>query len=257
MESSRSPATSLRPPARWLHGARPPTRSPASRGRPSSTAESTRPRSSGRTSSGSHARRRPGDRVLRRRQGHDELSPGRKPRRRHGSPAHDRGRAGEDLRRRRDVLSIHGRRRAEPWEDIAAGITTARSTSASRCSSAGRRPRCRIRRRRRLHPDVDRQRRQASPNGACQFHDDPLKLRHSVQFIDWQLNPAVAPDAFTTAKAAAANKIAFSHPRMKPDTPAGAHPIGVGREEERPSQRPQIPRRTHVQERSNPIAARG
>jgi hypothetical protein len=62
----------------------------------------------------------------------------------------------------------------------------------------------------------------------AQFHDDPLQLRQSVQFTDWQLDPAVDPNGFTTAKAAAADKIAFNHPRMKPDTPAAAHPIGSG-----------------------------
>ena len=60
----------------------------------------------------------------------------------------------------------------------------------------------------------------------AQFHDDPLQLRQSVQFTDWQLDPAIAPDGFTTAKAASADKIAFTHPR-KSDTPAAAHPIGA------------------------------
>ena len=70
----------------------------------------------------------------------------------------------------------------------------------------------------------------------AQFHDDPLQLRQSVQFTDWQLDPAVAPDAFTTPKAGAADKIAFNHPRMKPDTPAGAHPIGSGMKKKTPAQ---------------------
>ena len=62
----------------------------------------------------------------------------------------------------------------------------------------------------------------------AQFHDDPLQLRHSVEFTDWQLGASVAPEGFTTAAGASADKIAFNHPRMKPDTPAAAHPIGEG-----------------------------
>jgi len=61
----------------------------------------------------------------------------------------------------------------------------------------------------------------------AQFHDDPQQLRQSVQFTDWQLDLAVPSDGFTTAKAASADKIPFNPPRMKPDTPAAAHPIGT------------------------------
>src|SRR5262249_33202579 len=64
--------------------------------------------------------------------------------------------------------------------------------------------------------------------GRDQFHDEPLQLRQSVQSTDWQLDPAVPSDGFTTVKAAAADRIQFSHPSMKPDTPAAAHPIGAG-----------------------------
>ena len=58
------------------------------------------------------------------------------------------------------------------------------------------------------------------------FLDDPLQLRQSVQFSNWQLNPAVGPEKFTTAKAASADKIPFSHPKMKSDLPADVKPIG-------------------------------
>ena len=51
------------------------------------------------------------------------------------------------------------------------------------------------------------------------FLDDPLQLRQSVQFSKWQLNPTVAADAFTTTKAESADKIPFSHPRMKSGQP--------------------------------------
>jgi hypothetical protein len=59
------------------------------------------------------------------------------------------------------------------------------------------------------------------------YLDDPLQLRHSVQFSNWQLNPAVGPEKFTTTKAAAADKIPFNHPKMKSDLPAAVKPVGA------------------------------
>jgi hypothetical protein len=59
------------------------------------------------------------------------------------------------------------------------------------------------------------------------YLDDPLQLRHSVMFSNWQLNPAVGPEKFTTTKAASADKIPFNHPKMKSDLPAGAKPVGA------------------------------
>ncbi len=61
------------------------------------------------------------------------------------------------------------------------------------------------------------------------YHDDPMQLRQSVQFTNWQLNAAVADSAFTTAKAAGADRIAFGHPRMKSELPAQVQPIGPGK----------------------------
>jgi hypothetical protein len=58
------------------------------------------------------------------------------------------------------------------------------------------------------------------------YYNDPLNLRHSVQFANWQLDPAVAGDGFTTAKAAAADRIPFSNPGMKSDLPGAVKPIG-------------------------------
>jgi hypothetical protein len=54
------------------------------------------------------------------------------------------------------------------------------------------------------------------------FVDDPLQLRHSVQFTDWKLEPPLGPEKFTTDKAANADKIPFNHPRMKSDVPPPA-----------------------------------
>ncbi len=58
------------------------------------------------------------------------------------------------------------------------------------------------------------------------YADDPLQLRQSVQFSNWQLNPPVAAEAFTTAKAAGAARIAFNHPKIKSDLPAAVKPVG-------------------------------
>ena len=61
------------------------------------------------------------------------------------------------------------------------------------------------------------------------YLDDPLQLRQSVQFSNWQLNPAVAAEAFTTTKAAAADRIPFNHPKMKSDLPAAMKPAGASK----------------------------
>ncbi len=61
------------------------------------------------------------------------------------------------------------------------------------------------------------------------YHDDPLQLRQSVQFSNWQLNPPVADEKFTTAKAAAADKIPFNHPKMKSALPAAVKPVGAAK----------------------------
>jgi hypothetical protein len=62
----------------------------------------------------------------------------------------------------------------------------------------------------------------------AQYYDDPLQLRQSVQFSNWQLEPAIAPEGFTTAKASGADRIAFGHPKMKSDLPAAVKPVGSG-----------------------------
>jgi len=76
------------------------------------------------------------------------------------------------------------------------------------------------------------------------FLDDPLQLRQAVQFSKWQLNPAVDAGAFTTAKAGSADKIPFSHPKMKSDVPAPGKPAGgsktpVMRPKAKPTPKPQ------------------
>ena len=67
------------------------------------------------------------------------------------------------------------------------------------------------------------------------FVDDPLQLRHSVQFTNWKLEPPLGPETFTTTKAANADKIPFNHPRMKSDTPCAGEGSRARRS---PSHRP-------------------
>ncbi len=52
---------------------------------------------------------------------------------------------------------------------------------------------------------------------------DPLQLRNELELSNWQLDSAIAADAFTSPKALAAPRIAFAHPGSKP--PAGIKPL--------------------------------
>ena len=45
---------------------------------------------------------------------------------------------------------------------------------------------------------------------------DPLQLRHELELSNWQLDPAIAPDAFASAKAQAAGRMAFAAPAPPP-----------------------------------------
>ena len=48
------------------------------------------------------------------------------------------------------------------------------------------------------------------------FRNDPLQLRHQVEFSNWKLGPAVPAGAFVSAPAAKAKRIPFAHPDPKP-----------------------------------------
>ena len=48
------------------------------------------------------------------------------------------------------------------------------------------------------------------------FRADPLGLRHQVDYTDWKLDPQLAPDTFTSAKAASAGRMAFAAPAAPP-----------------------------------------
>lgn len=59
----------------------------------------------------------------------------------------------------------------------------------------------------------------------AQFSADPLRLRHDLEISNWQIDGAVAADAFASAKAAGAARIAFATPTVK--LPPGAKPIAL------------------------------
>jgi len=59
------------------------------------------------------------------------------------------------------------------------------------------------------------------------YLDDPERLRHTLLLSDWQLDPAVPADTFTSAKAASANPMPFAHPH--PENSPGAEPAAKGK----------------------------
>ncbi|MEA5508538.1 DUF2092 domain-containing protein [Crocosphaera sp. UHCC 0190] len=48
------------------------------------------------------------------------------------------------------------------------------------------------------------------------YRDDPSRLRHQVEFKDWQLNGAIAADTFAPSKTQGASSIPFARPEPKP-----------------------------------------
>ena len=54
------------------------------------------------------------------------------------------------------------------------------------------------------------------------YLDDPDHLRHNLIFSDWQLEPSVTADAFTSSAAAGAKHMPFAHPNVQPGP--GARP---------------------------------
>ena len=59
------------------------------------------------------------------------------------------------------------------------------------------------------------------------YLDDPERLRHTLVLSDWQLDAAVPPDTFASAKAASANPMPFAHPH--PEDSPGAEPTAKGK----------------------------
>jgi hypothetical protein len=58
------------------------------------------------------------------------------------------------------------------------------------------------------------------------YHNDPLQLRHQVDFTDWRLNEPVAATVFTNPRAATAKHIAFARPI--PKAPPAPKPAAKG-----------------------------
>jgi hypothetical protein len=56
------------------------------------------------------------------------------------------------------------------------------------------------------------------------YRADPLRLRHEMDLSNWQLDPAVPADTFTSPKALSARRIAFDHPAAS-KLPTGAKPL--------------------------------
>ena len=54
------------------------------------------------------------------------------------------------------------------------------------------------------------------------FHADPVGLRHQIEFSNWQIDPVVAADAFTSPGLESAKRISFSRP--DPQLPPGIKP---------------------------------
>jgi hypothetical protein len=59
------------------------------------------------------------------------------------------------------------------------------------------------------------------------FRRDPARMRHQMELSNWQLEPSVSADAFTSAKAGSATRIQFARP--DPQLPPGLKPPVQGR----------------------------
>ncbi len=55
------------------------------------------------------------------------------------------------------------------------------------------------------------------------YRADPMQLRHEMDLSNWQLDGAIAPDAFASQKAQSAPRMAFASPAGKP--PPGVKPL--------------------------------
>ena len=59
------------------------------------------------------------------------------------------------------------------------------------------------------------------------FRNDPLRLRHQVEFSNWKLGGTVPAGAFTSARAAAAKRMPFAHPDPAPPSEAPTSPAAA------------------------------
>src|SRR5262249_15485805 len=60
------------------------------------------------------------------------------------------------------------------------------------------------------------------------YLDDPERLRHTLVLSDWQLDPVIPADNFTSSKAASANPMPFAHPHPE-SSPMNAEPSAKGK----------------------------
>ena len=58
------------------------------------------------------------------------------------------------------------------------------------------------------------------------YRADPLRLRHDLEFTNWQLDAPLAAEAFSSEKAKSADKAPFAHPMA---LPPGVKPLGAGK----------------------------
>jgi hypothetical protein len=65
------------------------------------------------------------------------------------------------------------------------------------------------------------------------FSADPLRLRHEMELANWQLDGLVAADAFASAEAAAAGRMAFAAPTVK--LPPGMKPVAIRKAPAKPA----------------------
>jgi hypothetical protein len=65
------------------------------------------------------------------------------------------------------------------------------------------------------------------------FSADPLRLRHEMELTNWQLDGPVASDAFASAKAASAGRMAFAAPTVK--LPPGMKPVAIRKAPAKPA----------------------
>lgn len=57
------------------------------------------------------------------------------------------------------------------------------------------------------------------------YSADPLRLRHDMELSNWQIDPVVTADAFTSQKAQAGKHMAFANPAAAP--PPGVKPLFI------------------------------
>jgi len=67
------------------------------------------------------------------------------------------------------------------------------------------------------------------------YSADPIALRHEVVFSDWEIDPAVSPDMFVSAKAQMAGRMEFAAPAP---SPKGAKPLAVKSKSPAPAKAP-------------------